>query len=71
MLGVRACIESPSEPPIKRWKEVKAMAKNSRQTGSKAASAAGKTLSNPKASGAAKAAAASALSQTPKQAKKK
>ena len=39
--------------------------KNSRQTGSKAASAAGKVLANPKSSKADKAAAASALSQTP------
>jgi hypothetical protein len=42
------------------------MSKNTRQTGSKAASAAGKTLANPKATKAEKTAAASALSQTPK-----
>ena len=42
------------------------MPKNTRQTGSKAASAAGKVLANPKSSKADKTAAASALSQTPK-----
>jgi hypothetical protein len=42
------------------------MSKNTRQTGPKAASAAGKTLANPKATKAEKTAAASALSQTPK-----
>jgi hypothetical protein len=41
------------------------MARNSRQTGSNAASAAGKVLANPKSSKADKTAAASALSQTP------
>lgn len=41
------------------------MARNNRQTGSKAASAAGEVLANPKSSKADKAAAASALSQTP------
>jgi len=45
------------------------MAKNTRQTGSKAASAASKVLSNPKSSKPAKSAAASALSQTPKKGK--
>ena len=44
--------------------------RNTRQTGSKAASAASKVLSNPKSSKAAKSAAASALSQTPKSRKK-
>lgn len=42
------------------------MAKNTRQTGSKAATAASKVLSNPKSTKAEKTAAASALSQTPK-----
>jgi hypothetical protein len=41
------------------------MAKNPKQTGAKAASVAGKVLANPKAPKADKAAAASALSQTP------
>ncbi len=41
------------------------MAQNNRQTGSKAASAAGKVVANPKSSKADKSAAASALSQTP------
>ncbi|MDT5039637.1 MAG: hypothetical protein QOE51_622 [Actinoplanes sp.] len=41
------------------------MATNNRETGSKAASAAGKVLANPKSSRADKSAAASALSQTP------
>lgn len=45
------------------------MAKNTKQTGSKAASAASKVLSNPKSSKAEKSAAASALSQTPKRGK--
>ena len=45
------------------------MAKNTRQTGGKAASAAGKVLSNPKSSKADRTAAASALSQTPKKKK--
>lgn len=40
--------------------------RNTRQTGRKAATAASKVLSNPRASKAAKSAAASALSQTPK-----
>ncbi|MFN0089157.1 MAG: hypothetical protein ACKVWR_02650 [Acidimicrobiales bacterium] len=39
---------------------------NKRQTGPKAASAAGKVLANPKSNSSAKKAAASALSQTPK-----
>lgn len=47
------------------------MATNSRQTGPKAASAAGKVLSNPKSSKADKTAAASALSQAPKHKGKK
>jgi hypothetical protein len=46
------------------------MAVNKRQTGPKAASAAGSVLANPKSSKADKAAAASALSQTPKGKKK-
>lgn len=41
------------------------MAKNKEVTGKKAASAAGKVLSNPKSSKAAKSAAASALTQRP------
>lgn len=41
-------------------------AKNTRQTGTKAASAASKVMSNPKSPTAAKTAAGSALSQTPK-----
>ena len=41
------------------------MAKNVRQAGPKAASAAGKVLANPKSSQADKTAAASALAQTP------
>lgn len=40
--------------------------RNTRQTSAKTATAAGKVLSNPKSSKAVKAAAASALSQTPK-----
>lgn len=40
--------------------------RNTRQTGAKAATAASKVLSNPKSTKADKAAAASALSQTPK-----
>ncbi|GLI03922.1 hypothetical protein Pa4123_92030 [Phytohabitans aurantiacus] len=47
------------------------MARNNRQTGSKAASAAGKVLANPKSSKADKAAAASALSQTPSKSSKR
>lgn len=47
-------------------REVIEMAKNTRQTGSKAASAASKVLANPKSTKAEKSAAASALSQTPK-----
>lgn len=43
---------------------------NRRQTGSKAAKAAGKTLANPKSPKAAKTAAASALSQTPNRKRK-
>lgn len=42
------------------------MANNTRQTGSKAATAASKVLSNPKSTKAERTAAASALSQTPK-----
>jgi hypothetical protein len=42
------------------------MAKNTKQTSSKAASAAGKVLANPKSSKADKTAAGSALSQAPK-----
>jgi hypothetical protein len=42
------------------------VAKNTRQTGSKAASAAGKVLANPKSTKTEKSAAASALAQTPK-----
>lgn len=42
------------------------MARNSRQTGAKAASAAAKVLRNPKSTKTEKSAAASALSQTPK-----
>jgi hypothetical protein len=45
--------------------------RNTKQTGSKAASAAGKTLASPTASKAAKAAAASALAQTPARGRKK
>ena len=41
------------------------MARNTKQTGAKAASAAAKVLSNPKSTKAEKAAAASALAQTP------
>lgn len=56
-------------PPatFKYWggKEVIDMAKNIRQTGKNAASAAGKVLANPKSTKAEKAAAASALAQTP------
>lgn len=42
------------------------MAKNTKQTGSKAASNASKVLSNPNSTKGEKSAAASALSQTPK-----
>lgn len=45
------------------------MAKNTRQTSKKVASKASKVLQNPKSNGAAKSAAASALSQTPKRGK--
>jgi hypothetical protein len=48
-----------------------ALARNSRQTGSKAASAAGKVLANPKSTKAEKKAAASALAQTPSKRKGK
>lgn len=59
------------EPQIKLCgEEVMVMANNTRQTGSKAASKAGKTLANPKATPAEKSAAASALSQTPSRKKK-
>ncbi len=47
------------------------MARNSRQTGRKAASAAGKVLANPKSTKAEKQAAASALVQTPSKGKGK
>jgi hypothetical protein len=64
-------MRSPFAPQIKHCgKEVMVMAKNTRQTGSKAASNAGKTLANPKATPAEKSAAASALSQTPPHKKK-
>lgn len=46
------------------------MSKNERQTGSKAASAASKVLSNPSSTKAEKTAAASALSQAPSGKKK-
>ncbi len=46
-------------------REVIGMAKNTRQTSAKAATAASKTLTSRKATAAAKTAAASALSQTP------
>lgn len=56
-----------ADSPCRHGQEVKKMTgRNTRQTGSKAATAASKVLSNPKSSKAAKAAAASALSQTPK-----
>lgn len=45
------------------------MKRNTRQTGTKAASAAGKVLANRKSTKAEKAAAASALSQAPKRRK--
>jgi hypothetical protein len=45
--------------------------RNTRQTGSKAASNASRVLSNPKSSKAEKSAAASALSQTPSRPRKK
>jgi hypothetical protein len=47
------------------------MARNNRQTGSKAASDAGKVLADPKSSKADKSAAASALSQTPSKSRKR
>lgn len=47
------------------------MAKNTRQTGPKAATAAGKVLANPKSSNADKTAAVSALSQTPSKSSKR
>ncbi|MFE9650191.1 hypothetical protein ACFYO0_40010 [Streptomyces sp. NPDC006365] len=47
------------------------MAKNPRQTGKNAASAAAKVLANPKSTKAEKSAAASALSQTPSKKRKK
>jgi hypothetical protein len=54
-----------------RGEEVMRMAtRNTRQTGTKAASAAGKVLANPSSTKAEKAAAASALSQAPKQRRK-
>jgi hypothetical protein len=46
------------------------MAQNSRRTGPRAASAAGRTLANPNATKAEKSAAASTLSQTPSRKKK-
>lgn len=46
-----------------------ATARNTRQTGTKAASAASHVLSNPKSTKSEKAAAASALSQTPRKKK--
>jgi hypothetical protein len=51
-------------PRINVRREVVKMAKNTRQTGAKAAAAAGKVLANPKSSKADKTAAGSALSQT-------
>ena len=56
-------------PPVVRLQPPKGyfvVKKNTRQTGSKAATAAGKVLSNPKSTKPEKAAAASALAQTPK-----
>jgi hypothetical protein len=59
----------PSEVPScqdAQQKGHREVAKNTRQTGAKAASAASKVLSNPKSTKTEKSAAASALSQTPK-----
>jgi hypothetical protein len=63
-------MRSPFEPQIKHCGEEVMVMANTRQTGSKAASNAGKTLANPKATPAEKSAAASALSQTPSSKKK-
>jgi hypothetical protein len=63
-------MRSPFEPQIKYCGEEVMVMANTRQTGSKAASNAGKTLANPKATPAEKSAAASALSQTPSSKKK-
>lgn len=78
-LGRRHVVRSWCSHPITfhcagsstRRKEVINVAKNTRQTGSKAASAAGKVLANPSSTKAEKAAAASALSQSPRTSKKK
>jgi hypothetical protein len=65
-------MRSPFEPQNKFCgEEVMAMAKNAKQTGSKAASAAGKILSSPKATPAQKKVAASDLAQTPSRTPKK
>jgi hypothetical protein len=63
-----ACLRPPQ---LRGGKEGMALARNSRQTGSKAASAAGKVLANPKSIKAEKKAAASALAQTPSKGKGK
>ena len=51
------------------YEDIMMATRNKRQTGAKAASSAGKVLADPKSSKADKAAAASALSQTPKRRK--
>ncbi len=64
-------MRSPFEPQIKHCgEEVMVMAKNAKQTGSSAASAAGKILASPKATPAQKKVAASDLAQTPSHKKK-
>jgi hypothetical protein len=63
----RITVRADMQTPRRSGSEVKEMAsRNTRQTGTEAAKAASKVLSNPKSSKAAKSAAASALSQTPK-----
>ena len=57
--------DTTSQAADQTAEEVVDVARNNRQTGSKAASAAGKVLANPKSSKADKTAAASALAQTP------
>lgn len=70
--GVRTCMTSRPGCDFKCNQEgVIIVAKNSKQTGKKAASNASKVLANPKSTKAEKSAAASALAQTPSTKKKK
>lgn len=63
---VRTTVSPLDRQVRKPWAGKEVAHVNKRQTGSKAASAAGKVLANPKSNASAKKAAASALSQTPK-----